>query len=301
MKTKRVRPALVESKDKITLNSIVNDPTFGLGIIIEKHGEECFYNTHSSGGSITTPWERNLGDRLKHYELILISLEDDKIEVGDEFIELDIYKTRSSYINKIYICDVGNTETFILTKDINFPFPENCKKVIARQFQIPQEYISKFVEQYNNDCIEDLEIEMEELYIYPDGTKSKISRLMPDAKPIEEPKLTNGFVTIIEKELERGIIITRVEEVVKHPYNLLCNMQYYMEYCQANGYITPQDWLNKFKHYSDRKEPITYTEEEVKSLCSEAYSLGLSSLKSEIPDLEEMMELDNWFNKNKKK
>ena len=49
------------------------------------------------------------------------------------------------------------------------------------------------------------------------------------------------------------------------------------------------------------KEPITYTEEEVKSLCSGAYSLGLSSLKSEIPDLEEMMELDNWFDKNKKK
>ena len=45
METKHVRPVLVEIKDKITLNSIVNDPTFGLGIIIEKHGEECFYNT----------------------------------------------------------------------------------------------------------------------------------------------------------------------------------------------------------------------------------------------------------------
>ena len=101
------------------------------------------------------------------------------------------------------------------------------------------------------------------------------------------PKLTNGFVIIVEKELERGIIITRVKEM--------------MEYCQTNGYVTPQDWLNKFKHYSDRKEPITYTEEEVKSLCSEAYLLGLSSLKSEIPDLEEMMELDNWFENNKKK
>ena len=87
--------------------------------------------------------------------------------------------------------------------------PEDVEKVIARQSQISPEYISKFIEQYNNGCIDDLKIEMEELYIYPDGTKSKISRLMPDAKPIEEPKLTNGFVTIVEKE-----VISYTEEKV---------------------------------------------------------------------------------------
>lgn len=27
------------------------------------------------------------------------------------------------------------------------------------------------------------------------------------------------------------------------------DMQYYMEYVQANGYVTPMDWLDKFKHY----------------------------------------------------
>lgn len=27
------------------------------------------------------------------------------------------------------------------------------------------------------------------------------------------------------------------------------NMQYYMEYCEANGYITPQNWLEKEKHF----------------------------------------------------
>ena len=27
------------------------------------------------------------------------------------------------------------------------------------------------------------------------------------------------------------------------------NMQYYMEHCQREGYITPQDWLEKEKHF----------------------------------------------------
>ena len=27
------------------------------------------------------------------------------------------------------------------------------------------------------------------------------------------------------------------------------NMQYYLEYCQENGYVTPQDWIKKYKHF----------------------------------------------------
>lgn len=27
------------------------------------------------------------------------------------------------------------------------------------------------------------------------------------------------------------------------------NMQYYMEYCQLKGYVTPQDWIEKHKHF----------------------------------------------------
>ena len=27
------------------------------------------------------------------------------------------------------------------------------------------------------------------------------------------------------------------------------NMQYYMEYCQMKGYVTPQDWIEKHKHF----------------------------------------------------
>lgn len=27
------------------------------------------------------------------------------------------------------------------------------------------------------------------------------------------------------------------------------NMQYYMEYCQMNGYVTPHEWLAELKHF----------------------------------------------------
>ena len=27
------------------------------------------------------------------------------------------------------------------------------------------------------------------------------------------------------------------------------NMQYYMEYCVKNGYVTPKDWIEKHKHF----------------------------------------------------
>ena len=224
MKTKRVRPVLVESKDIHSQLEIDN-------IYINK-----------------------LSYELKQYhckhpqELILISLEDEKIEVGDEFIELDIYKTRSSYINKIYICDVGNTETFILTKDINFPFPENCKKIIARQSQIPLEYISKFIEQYNKGCIEDLEIEMEKCWINSDNVKgnsfTEVAKFEPsindfDAVLIIQPKLTNGFVTIVEKE---PIIYTE-EEVRK----LISEALYH--FCPMNNHRKEDeiDWFENNK------------------------------------------------------
>jgi hypothetical protein len=33
------------------------------------------------------------------------------------------------------------------------------------------------------------------------------------------------------------------------PTEMYENMQYYMEYCQQKGYITPQEWVDKYKHF----------------------------------------------------
>lgn len=38
----------------------------------------------------------------------------------------------------------------------------------------------------------------------------------------------------------------------RQPYSaqeMYLNMQYYMEYCEMKGYVTPQDWIEKHKHF----------------------------------------------------
>jgi len=47
-------------------------------------------------------------------------------------------------------------------------------------------------------------------------------------------------------------LITLINAARKDMYPLSemhSNMQYYMEYCQTNGYITPMDWLENHKHF----------------------------------------------------
>ena len=157
MKTKKVRPVLVEIKDASNIFEN-NDKTLS------------FYENkqHASSGG-------------KKFELILISLEDEKIEVGDKYLD-DCLLIREA---------VTSDEDYWSRR------PE-YKKVIARQSQIPQKYISKFIEQYNNSCVEDLEIEMEKCWINSDNVKG--NSFTEDAVLIIQPKLTNGFVTIVEKE-----------------------------------------------------------------------------------------------------
>ena len=67
-------------------------------------------------------------------ELILISL-DEEIEVGDTYYNL--------ISGKIKICESESVK-----QSLNI-CKSHAKKVIARQSQISPEYISKFIEQYN--------------------------------------------------------------------------------------------------------------------------------------------------------
>ena len=128
----------------------------------------------------------------KKFELILISLEDEMIEEGE-------------YLNLAHRVIVQPTDLEWANSNSN-----NLKKVIARQSQIPPEYISKFIEQYNQGGVEDLEIEMEKCWINSDNVKgnsfTEVAKFEPsindfDAVLIIQPKLTNGFVTIVEKEI----------------------------------------------------------------------------------------------------
>ena len=170
MKTKHVRSILIESKEYS---------------VIHKFGD-CL-DTHAE----LQKWH---GDARPIYqELILISLEDEKIEEGDEFVH---YWFNENSTNKDRIV--------VSTADKNTNDKKHRKsfigKVIARQSQIPPEYITKFIEQYNKGCIEDLEIEME--YFENDTLECIGMDGEPNCVLFNgfTPKLTNGFITIVEKE-----------------------------------------------------------------------------------------------------
>ena len=151
MKTKRVRPILVEIKGYV--------------------GQYPFLGLNDNKLSLYTN-ENPSNFNVMAQELILISLEDEKIEVGNEYLD-----------------DCGLIRKAVTSDEDYWKRRPDYKKVIARQSQISPEYISKFVEQYNQDCIEDLEIEMENKIAIDGHTVIGI-----------EPKITNGFVTIVEKK-----------------------------------------------------------------------------------------------------
>ena len=145
-----------------------------------------------------------------------------------------------------------------------------CKKVVARQFQIPPEYISKFIEQYNNGCVEDFKIEMKTKTYQPcDNNYEKCG----EPFNIDEPKLHNGFVTIIEKPIYQQIIDTVGGEEA---------------FCKLAGI---------------KKEPISYTlynEEEVRIMCLESFKQGITFSHKSFSDTT-YYRFKTWFEQNKKK
>lgn len=180
----------------------------------------------------------------KNKQLILISLDpNEKIEGEDQYV----------------------TEDGELKQTYNMTHKKcSCKKVIATQSQLSPEYIQQFIEQYNNGKVEDVEIK-----VFHDWSTD----IEPGVDPIinstftNKPKLTNGFITIAEKEY---------------------NIPYPTEPVEEDGELI----------YLDHKKSVTYSEEEFVS----AYKQGAIDYCRSSKGLQSFLEseVDVWFNQNKK-
>lgn len=57
---------------------------------------------------------------------------------------------------------------------------------------------------------------------------------------------------LLQKKLDEHnddmLLLFRDMDVVYRD-EMYINMQYYMEYCIAKGYVTPQEWFEKHKHF----------------------------------------------------
>ena len=111
-----------------------------------------------------------------------------------------------------------------------------AKKIIATtdtSLELPQpskSFIQAYIKAYNeNKPITKVLVEMERMYLRA-GQNSHLDSY--------ELKINSSNEITIKKVKDSW---TREEHCT--------DMQYYMEYCEKNGYVTPMDWLDKFKHY----------------------------------------------------
>lgn len=182
MKTMNVKPVLVESKEptNLLINTINGRLLFDCHDIIKIHA--------------------------KHQQLMLIGTTcKERIVIGDRFYCVE----ENNLSVGLYICDNDNVYCANCL--------DVCHKVITQQSQIPESYIQRFVEEYNKGEVKDVEIEMVETFCVNGGLRP-IGEL--GGKGLQHhnhsfPKLTNGFITIVEKELKRGVTFNGISDPIE--------------------------------------------------------------------------------------
>ena len=95
--------------------------------------------------------------------------------------------------------------------------------------QPSKSFIEKYIEEYNEGHI--------------------INEVMVEYDTYEVwggPTVTEDLLKVNSKD---NTITTKKVKDSWNAYEMHLNMQYYMEYCEANGYITPMDWIENHKHF----------------------------------------------------
>jgi hypothetical protein len=70
---------------------------------------------------------------------------------------------------------------------------------------------------------------------------STIDILKKHAKALHALNSVDATWCIVEKDFPQV-----ASEIEAEMYE---NMQYYMEYCRTEGYVTPSDWIKNCKHF----------------------------------------------------
>lgn len=127
-------------------------------------------------------------------------------------------------------------------------YENECKKLIGSSDKkltpyewIPKSFIKAFIKSYNEKTpIKEVSVDYfnyENSMVDSDGYV-----------PLEGfGKIHINNFPLPKRRKDWSLIINHSETFTKD--EMFLNMQYYMEYCQREGYITPQDWLENHKHF----------------------------------------------------
>jgi hypothetical protein len=218
------------TEDEIKPDSLCVDPIFGLGTIILKHGEECFYSAHSSGGSITTPWKRNLGDRLVNQHLYFTI--DEEIKEGDWF-----YNSMNNIVVKATnrYSEMKNPIPHRKITASTDPKLETSDEVFHNTYkqklpQIPQDFIKDYCDQGG---IDEVDVEYEYHKVWDKRTEELLEKyLLLKVDPKDNTITTHS---IVEKMYGREDIIQQLSE---------CLLEY-RDYAWKDGLTLKS--MNEFK------------------------------------------------------
>ena len=111
------------------------------------------------------------------------------------------------------------------------------------------------------------------------------------------PKLTNGFVTIVEKELIHFPYKIKKDKIILYGAGKFQEESLTLDRSKISILFVE---LYKFLHFD--KEPILYTEEEVLQLLYKwsVYKVNIE-LDKLADELSNVLSYDEWFEQNKKK
>jgi len=82
--------------------------------------------------------------------------------------------------------------------------------------------------------------------------------MLEEAKKQLEKEIRESIVFLREKnntvpsetlEYMKVASLDKLQGKLRTEQEMHLNMQYYMEYCQSNGYVTPMDWIKNHKHF----------------------------------------------------
>lgn len=98
---------------------------------------------------------------------------------------------------------------------------------------------SKYLQKYKRAIIEFEALTGSDRFYIKDDAFDFNGRLMGDSHALHDKE--KDETSLFWKIFDNLNIITKSE--------MFQNMQYYMEYCQENDYVTPQKCIEKYKHF----------------------------------------------------
>ena len=178
MKTIKVKPFLISSNKRTDL-----------AIVTESYSDITPDETYHKKDTLEIVYGKYVNlDYYDCQEIVLITL-DEKIQENDLVTDGYDLGIITSLNNKYYSISNIDGSVVMENKDISLLYG-GLSKVVALQPLIPEDYISKLIKDYNNGGMNDFYIEVNECLS---------GEFRGEMCFYTKPKLTDGYITVIEK------------------------------------------------------------------------------------------------------